>query len=219
MIVVIKMYLPLLLKGIGTTVVAWILAALGSFVVGALAGVVAGQPTSSTVLKRVIALYSFIAKGIPAYVQILIAYFVIPSVCNVTLSPFVAALLALIFCSSGYVTQIVKAGIQAVAQGQWDAAFVLGYSRLQTIRYIILPQALRIVLPALLGEAEQLLKSTALLATIGVTDLTRAGQNIISRELNPVSIYLLIAVIYLFFSACINGLVFIIQKRKRYGIR
>lgn len=212
-------YIPLLLKGIGTTVAAWLCAASGSFLVGVSAGIMSSQRDTSIIIRILIKAYTFIAKGIPAYVHILIAYFVLPIVCGVSFSPFVAATGALIFCSSGYVTEIIKAGIQAVPEGQSDAAFVLGYTRMQTIRYIIMPQALRMVLPALLGEAEQLLKSTALLATIGVTELTRAGQNIISRELNPLPVYLLIATIYLCFSALLYGLVIFVQQRNRYDKR
>lgn len=165
-------------------------------------------------VKKIISFYTFIAKGIPAYVQILISFFVLPSITGLHISGFTAATGALAFCSSGYVTEIMRGCINAIAQGQWDAGFALGYSRIQIIRYIIVPQALRIALPALIGECEQLLKSTCLLATIGVTEITRVGMNIISRELNPGTIYAIIACIYLGLSGLLHMTIAYYERRR-----
>jgi len=82
-----------------------------------------------------------------------------------------------------------------------------------------LPQTFKNITPALFGEFEQLLKSTSLLATIGITELTRTGMNIISRELNPVPVYLTIACIYLIFAAFVNLAVIYFERRLRYGQR
>ena len=208
------LYIPLIAKGVGVTLGAWVFSAFVSACVGMCLGVLSAQHMHYYSVKLVIKSYTFIAKGIPAYVQILIAYFVLPSLCGFSITPFFAACSALAFCSGGYVTEIICAGINSVDKGQWDAALVLGYSRFNTVKKIILPQALKTIYPALLGEYEQLLKSTSLLATIGVTELTRAGQNIISRELNPFSVYGMIACIYLFFSAVIHIVIYYLQQRK-----
>jgi ABC-type amino acid transport system permease subunit len=167
--------------------------------------------------QRAIALYTFIAKGIPVYVHILIAYFVVPLTIGINIPPFIAGTLALAFCSSGYVTDIISAGIDAVNEGQQQAAFVLGYTNLQCMQRIILPQALTIIRPALFGECEQLLKSSSLLATIGIVEITRAGMNIISRELNPIPVYIMIACIYLFFSALLCALKTYILSKETYA--
>jgi len=210
-------YASLLLKGSGITLAAWILASIGSLLLGSICGIASSRACSLPAFSYPIRLYTFIAKGIPAYVQILIAYFVLPSLLGITVSGFIAATGALIFCSGGYVTEIVRTGINSIPSGQWDACFVLGYSKWHALKRVIAPQVIRLILPILLGESEQLLKSTSLLATIGVTELTRAGMNIISRELNPLSVYLLIACIYLLFAAIINILIILAQKRMRYG--
>ncbi|MBY0353037.1 amino acid ABC transporter permease [Candidatus Babeliales bacterium] len=212
-------YVSQLAQGAGVTLAAWLVAGSMSIVVGTMLGILGSQKIGSNKLGTLLRTYTFITKGIPAYVQILIVYFVLPSLLGITLSGFAAAGIALAFCSSGYVTEIVRAGINAVPRGQWDACFVLGYSRLQTLRRIILPQAVRIVLPALLGELEQLLKTTSLLATIGVTETTRVGMNIISRELNPLPVYCSVACIYLIFSALLNLAMFYAERRMRYGSR
>jgi His/Glu/Gln/Arg/opine family amino acid ABC transporter permease subunit len=210
-------YLYLFLSGTGVTLAAWLFASILSVVVGTVLGLVSCRYFERRLARRIINIYTFIAKGVPAYVYVLIAYFVVPLIVGVKLSAFVAASLALAFSSSGYVAEIVRAGIDAVPRGQWAACFVLGYPLDATLSRVIMPQALRIFLPALLGELEKLLKSTSLLATIGVAELTRTGMNIISRELNPLPVYMLIAGIYLLFSGCLYLFKLWLERRIAYG--
>lgn len=212
-------YAPLLLKGALITCGAWVCAGVISLIVGTVMGIMSCRYLASPSSGIIIKCYTFIAKGIPAYVQILIAYFVLPALLGINISGFVAAIGALAFCSSGYVAEIIRSGINTIARGQWDASFVLGYPIKATLFRIILPQAFQNVLPSLFGEFEQLLKSTSLLATIGITELTRTGMNIISRELNPITMYLMIACIYLLFSAVLQLISMYIEKRGRYGNR
>lgn len=211
-------YIPLFLKGASITVAAWFIAGTLSLFLGTMLGIMSASAVGFSKVKALIKLYTFITKGIPAYVQILIFYFVLPSVLGIQISGFLAATIALALCSSGYVTEIVRASINAVPVGQWSACFVLGYTLPEAIVRIIMPQAVRVALPALIGELEQLLKSTSLLATIGVTEVTRVGMNIISRELNPLPVYAIIACIYLLFSAVLNMLM-IYSERRLYGYR
>ncbi|MGE0206893.1 MAG: amino acid ABC transporter permease [Candidatus Babeliales bacterium] len=212
-------YSKLLAQGMQVTLAAWFCAALISLILGTLFAIASCRALTSSKTYALIKLYTFIAKGIPAYVQILIAYFLIPALCGISLPAFAAACGALAFCSSGYVTEIIRAGINAVPKGQWQAAAVLGYSLPAQLKRIILPQAFRAIAPALFGEAEQLLKSTSLLATIGIAELTRTGMNIISRELNPVAVYATLAIIYLLFAAMLNSVLIVLEKRMRYGQR
>jgi polar amino acid transport system permease protein len=198
-------YISLLLKGTVTTLTAWLFAATISFIIGMCVALAGCRALANERMRRIATLYTFIVKGVPAYVQILIAYFVLPALIGINLQPFVAGVAALACCSSGFVADIIRAGIDAVPKGQWQAASVLNYSTYQTLVRIILPQAMRIILPALYGEFEQLLKSSSLLATIGIIEITRSGMNIISRELNPVPVYLAVAAIYLLLSALLLG--------------
>jgi His/Glu/Gln/Arg/opine family amino acid ABC transporter permease subunit len=211
------LYIPLLCKATLITIGAWIVSGTVSLIVGIVMGVLSCRFVVSNRLSKAITCYTFIAKGVPAYVQILIAYFVVPALFGVNIPGFVAASGALAFCSSGYVTEIVRAGINTISRGQWEACFVLGYPISKTLYYIILPQALKNVLPALFGELEQLLKSTSLLATIGISELTRTGMNIISRELNPIPVYLCIACFYLLLSALLQWISVSVEKRISYG--
>jgi polar amino acid transport system permease protein len=140
-----------------------------------------------------------------------------PTMLGINIPGFLAANLALAFCSSGYTAEIVRAGINTIPAGQWEACLTLGYSLSAALRGIILPQTIRNILPALFGEFEQLLKSTSLLATIGITELTRTGMNIISRELNPLPVYLTVAGIYLLISAVLQGVMFWSERGWSYG--
>jgi len=212
-------YIPLFLQGSLVTVTAWLCAATISIFIGTILGLCTSPRLGFPVIARFVRLYAFVTKGVPAYLQILIFYFVLPSLLSISLSGFCAATLALSFCSSGYVIEIIRSGLTAIPEGQWDAAFVLGYSKRATVVRIILPQLFRMIIPALIGECEQLLKSSSLLATIGVTELTRVGMNIISRELNPLPVYCAVALIYLLFSALLTSLMVYAQQRVRYGYR
>jgi His/Glu/Gln/Arg/opine family amino acid ABC transporter permease subunit len=210
-------YYFLICQGMAMTFAAWMCAGLLSLIFGILLGIINCRRLATPLSSAIIGVYTFVAKGIPAYVQILIAYFVIPQALGLQVTAFVAAVGALVFCSTGYVTEIVRSGMNTIAGGQWDACFVLGYSMPATLRRVILPQALKNIMPALLGEFEQLLKTTSLLATIGITELTRSGMNIISRELNPIPVYCIIACIYLIFSGLLQLLMVYLERKGLYG--
>lgn len=212
-------YIPLILQGVAITITSWLIAGTISLCIGIIIGAASCRYLTTPWMTRITTLYTFIAKGIPLYVQILIAYFVLPAFLGINLSGFVAGLCALTFCSSGYVTEIIRSGINTIPQGQWDACTVLGYPLQSTLTRIIFPQTFANILPTLLGEFEQLLKSTSLLATIGVLDLTRAGMNIISRELNPTPVYLIIACLYLVFSFAAHCMSSALEKRIGYDYR
>ncbi len=209
-------YIPLLLQGFAGTVFSWFFATLISFFLGSCIGFLTSNFFQKTPFKRFLGVYIFIARGVPVYLQILIFYYVIPSFFAIHVAPFYAATAALAFCSSGYVAEIIRAGFNAVDSGQWQAAFVLGYSMRQALVRIIIPQVLHIVSPALFGEIEQLLKSTSMISTIGVVEITRVGLNIISRELNPIPVYCSIACIYLFLSFLLQRMNVFFESRMNH---
>lgn len=206
-------YFSLFSYGAAISIGAWISASFISLFIGTLIGIISCNYLTTPLITALVKTYTFIAKGIPAYVQILIAYFVLPSLLGINLPGFIAATAALAFCSSGYITEIIRAGINSIDTGQWQACFALGYPLQKTLLRIILPQAFTNILPALFGELEQLLKSTSLLATIGVAEITRVGMNIISRELNPLPVYFTVAGIYLLLSGFLQLLNIYIERR------
>jgi polar amino acid transport system permease protein len=203
----------LLLKGAATTLQLWILALSISLGVGILLGILRSKRARVGFASTIIDAITFVLRGVPFYVQLLIVYFVIPELLGISISATSAAVLSLGFCSAAYASQIIKGGMNAINAGQWEAGYVLGYSTWQTVRYIILPQVIRIVIPALVGEADQLLKSTAIISSLGILELTGVARNIIAREMNPLTMYMAIACIYLCISSVLNVCGNLLERR------
>jgi His/Glu/Gln/Arg/opine family amino acid ABC transporter permease subunit len=203
----------LLLQGAIKTLQLWIFALSISLSIGTLFGIVRSKRARVGFASTIIELITFVLRGIPFYVQLLIAYFVIPELLGISISATSAAVLSLSFCSAAYASQIVKGGMNAIGAGQWEAGYVLGYSTWQTVRYIILSQVIRFVIPSLVGEADQLLKSTAIISSIGIMELTGVARNIIAREMNPLTMYVAIACIYLCISSVLNFCGNVLERR------
>lgn len=204
--------LPLLLKGAWMTLRILLISGSMSLCLGAFMGISMCQRLRSP-LSPFVEGVTFILRAVPFYVQLLIAYFVLPDALHLNLDAFTASVLALGICSSGYTAQVVRGGINSISAEQWDAAATLGYSTGHCLRYIILPQMLRASLPSLTNELDALLKSTAILSAIGLLELTRMGMNIVSREMEPLTVYLAVAVFYVLLSGGINILSRQIEKR------
>jgi len=195
---------PLLIKAAGMTIQLWLGAAIISLCLGCLFGVLRSKNVRVLGISQTLDFATFVLRGVPFYVQLLLAYFVVPDLIGINPSAFVCAVISLGLCSAAYISQIIRAGINSISEGQWEAAFVLGYSKPQALRFVIIPQVLRNVLPAINGELDQLLKSTSILSSIGVLELTRAALNIISIQMQPVPVYLSVAAIYLTMSMALN---------------
>lgn len=192
---------PLLLRGMLATLQLWLAALLIAVFVGVIWGVLRSKALRMPLVAQACDFITFILRGIPFYVQLLLAYFVVPSILNIDVPAYVAAAGALGLCSAAYISQIVRGGIDALNPCQWEAAKVLGYSTVQTLRFVIIPQAVKNIFPALTGELDQQLKSTAVFSTIGILELTGAGKNIISHEMNPIAMYTAVALLYLCLSS------------------
>lgn len=204
---------PLLFQGAAMTCALWLTASIISLLAGTIAGAVRCLRMRIAYISEFFDLITFVLRGVPFYIQLLIAYFVLPDLLQINVPTFVIASLALGLCSAAYVSQMIRGGLNAIADGQWEAAQALGYSQLATLRFIIIPQVIRAISPSLIGELDQLLKSTSILSTIGVLELTRAGMNIIAREMNPISMYAAIAIIYLAMSTCLNIVGYWLEQR------
>ncbi len=189
--------LPLLLQG----ALATIEIALVSIAIGLCGGVLLGVLNCNRMRVPLLAyaLNSFVwvIRGTPLFVQVLIVYYALPEVTGVSLSPFTAGVIALGVNSTAYISEIVRGGINAIPEGQWEAAYVIGLTPWQTLKGIILPQMLRINLPSLTNELTALIKETSILMVIGVAELTKVSRDIVARELDPMTIYLAAAVLYL----------------------
>ncbi len=203
-----------LARGAGVTILAAILAILLGIIGGMLFAIVGARKVfAPQIIKWLIAGYVFVVRGTPMYVQILIFYFVVPELLHVPFSPFMAGVLAVGCNSIAYVSEILRGTMNALPDGQWEAAHVLGYSRFQTLRYIVLPQVFRMALPSLANEGITITKDTSLLAAIGVLEVTRIAQNMNANLLKPIPIFLGVAIVYLLITSIISMVVSYLEKR------
>jgi len=135
-------------------------------------------------------------RGVPLVMVIFWIWFIVPQLLRVPIPEYGVALTAFVIFEAAYFGEIVRAGIQSVPRGQVEAATALGLTRAQTMRFVVLPQAIRNMVPSLVTQMIVLFKDTSLASIIGYVDLTKAAQIVNNREIRPFELYLFIAVVY-----------------------
>jgi len=209
-------WLPLIIQGTVMTVAVSCLALVIGMAFGVVLGIGSCNKFKHAVCGPIISFYVVIMRGTPLYVQVLIVYYVLPEILGINISAFGAGVLALGCNSIAYVTEIFRCGINTVPSGQWEAAYVLGYSSIKTLSLIILPQAFKNILPALMNEISSLIKESSILSAIGLLEITRVAINMSAKTLDPMGVYLCVALIYLFLTTMI---LFIAKKcEKKLGV-
>ena len=203
--------LPLLLAGAGVTIEITAIAVGLGFIFGLITSVC--RLSGVKVLQVIAVCYVNIIRGTPMLVQIFLIYFALPLVIGERINPFVAAVAACSINSGAYVSEIFRAGIQSVDKGQMEAGRSLGLSWMQTMRYVILPQAFKHVIPPLGNEFISMTKETSLVSVIGFEELTRRGQLIIAKTYGSFEIWLTVAAIYLVMTLTIARLVSYLERR------
>jgi polar amino acid transport system permease protein len=189
--------MPLLLRGCLTTIFISAVGIFFGFLFGLVVGVLDSNRIRNKWLSPFLRCYVAIFRGTPLFVQLLIVYFALPEVLGLQLSPIAAGIITLGLNSTAYLGEVIRSGINAIDRGQWDASYILGYSTWQSLRYIILPQSLRAVLPAITNEFASLIKESSILMVIGVPELTKLSKDIVAHNLKPMEIYALAALFYL----------------------
>ena len=206
--------LPALLVGALATLRITALSIAVGLVIGLGAGLARVWPNSF--LRSISSAYIELIRGTPLLVQIFLVYFGLPAL-GLNLDPFVAGVLAMGINSGAYVGEIVRGGIESIAQGQMEAALSLGMSWWQSMYYIVLPQALFRILPSLGNEFIALLKDSSLVSTIAIAELTRTGQIIITRTFKSFEIWMGVALFYFVMTYAISRIVRYSEKRMRYS--
>jgi polar amino acid transport system permease protein len=167
---------------------------------------------SNSLVGRVISRgYLEVIRNTPLLVQLFFIYFVLSPVFDI--SAFTSAVLALSLFEGAYASEIFRAGIVSIHQGQWEAAFSIGLNTRHTYRFIILPQAIRRIIPPLTSQAVSLIKDSALVSTIAIYDLTMRGQTIIAETFLVFEIWFTIAAMYLIITLILSLTVFYMEKR------
>jgi polar amino acid transport system permease protein len=172
---------------------------------------------SGSVLARTVSrAYLELIRNTPLLVQLFFIYFVLSPIFD--LSRFFSAVLALSLFEGAYASEILRAGIVSIHKGQWEAAYSLGLSTWDSYRWIILPQAVRRVLPPLTSQAVSLVKDSALVSTIAVYDLTMRGQEVIAETYLAFELWFTIAAIYLTITVALSSLVAVMERRIRVAV-
>ncbi|MBD0370726.1 MAG: ABC transporter permease subunit [Pyrinomonadaceae bacterium] len=169
---------------------------------------------SSKILAAPAAVYVEVMRGTPLLVQILFIYFVLPSF-GVNIPAFWSGIIALTLNSAAYISEIFRAGILSIDVGQMEAARSLGMTYAQAMRRIILPQTFRRVVPPLTNEGIALLKDSSLVTIIGLTELTRTGQELASRYAAPLTIWPVVAIFYLLLTFPLTRVAEYLERRWR----
>lgn len=197
--------LPILLMGAGVTIEITAFSVAIGFFIGLFVGI--ARISQFKILRIMAAVYADCIRGTPLLVQIFLIYFALPMAIGQRVEPFIAAVAACGINSGAYVSEIFRAGIQAIDVGQMEAGRSLGLTWWQTMRFIILPQAFKNILPPLGNEFIAMLKDSSLVSVIGFEELTRRGQLIIAQTYGSFEIWMTVAVLYLIMTMAISRIV------------
>ena len=200
-----------ILQGTGVTIAVTLVALPMGFLIGLILSIVSvygGKAASAAA-----GIYSTVMRGVPPLVLLFILYFIISG--SINLSPFWAGSLSLGIISSGYQLEILRGALQSVGSSQMMAARALGMTRIEAIRYIILPQALRIVIPSWANEASVVLKDSSLVYALGVPEIIRRAQYISASTYEPFLALSAAAIIYFVLVFATNRFLDLLEARVR----
>ena len=189
--------LPVLLKGLQLSLTIYGIVIILIFPLAILVAI--GKVSGSQILKRILSLYTWIWRGTPLLLQLFFIYFGLPHF-GIKLSPMVSVVIAFVLNVGAYEAEIIRAGIESIDKGQYEAAKALGMTYVQTMRRIIIPQTIRRVLPATCSEALLTFKDTALVAAIGMGDLLRSAKEVVTTDFR-ITAFFIAFIIYLFISS------------------
>jgi len=204
-------YWPVLLKGFEMTVALSLLSLLAGVVLGFVFGM--ARAGRNRWLVQAVGLYIDLFRGTPFLVQLFIVFFVLP-VFGLDLSAFASGVVALSNEAACFIGEIVAAGIKAVPSGQSEAAASSGLTRAQQLRLVVLPQAVRIVTPALVGQFVLMIKDSSVVSAIGLLDLTRSGWMIVQTTPYGLMVFGIVGLCY--FIIC-YPLIYLSRRMERRG--
>jgi polar amino acid transport system permease protein len=197
------------LDGIGVTVETSVISFVLILVLGLIGGL--GRIARQPFIHWLATIYVEVIRGIPLLVQLMAWYFAVPPLIQ-TLGGFLGiealksfqvnqpiawAIMGITFCYGAYMSEIYRAGIQSIQKGQMEAARSLGMTQFQAMRFVILPQAFRVILPPVGNEFISLLKDSSLISTFAIEDLTRRGREFGSTSAKPIETWIMVALLYL----------------------
>ncbi|WP_420299724.1 glutamine ABC transporter permease GlnP [Edwardsiella tarda] len=202
--------IPLLLEGAKLTLWISVLGLLGGLVIGLAAGF--ARAFGGWLSNHVALLFIELIRGTPIVVQVMFIYFALPMMMPLRIDPFTAAVVTIMINSGAYIAEITRGAVLSIHSGFREAGLALGLSRRDTLRYVIMPLALRRMLPPLGNQWIVSIKDTSLFIVIGVAELTRQGQEIIAGNFRAMEIWSAVAVIYLIMTLALS---FVLRRLER----
>jgi polar amino acid transport system permease protein len=211
--------------GLVITVLLTVISMVFIILVGIIGGL--GRIATNPIIHLISTLYVEIIRGIPLLIQLIWWYFAFPIVIQATgrfihvqflaeyrSNALLLAVIGLVICYGAYMSEIFRAGIQSIPKGQIEAARSQGMTYMQSMRYVILPQAIRVVLPPVGNEFIMLLKDTSLVSVVAVADLTRRGNEFMAAHFNALEVWTFVALLYLVMTLLAARLISWLEKRR-----
>ncbi len=213
--------------GLLVTIIVTLLSFVFVLGLGMLGGL--GRLSKNRAVHLAASLYVELVRGIPLLVQLIWWYFAFPvlikrlggilhfqPMADYKANAIVLAVVGLVFCYGAYMSEIYRAGIQSIPKGQMEAARSLGMSYFQSMRHVVMPQAIRVILPPVGNEFISLLKDSSLVSVVAVADLTRRGREFMSANFNPIEVWTVVALLYLIMTLFSARVVSFLEKRTRF---
>lgn len=201
-----KILLPGLTMTIPLTAISFFFALIIALIVAMI------QFAHVRVLRQMALFYVWVIRGTPLLVQLFVVFYGMPNI-GILIDPFPAAVIVFSINEGAYMAEIIRAALESVPAGQMEAGRCVGMTYLQTMRRIILPQAMRTAFPSLSNSLISMIKDTSLAANITVTEMFMATQRIVARTYEPLALYIEVGLIYLLFCTVLTKLQSVGEKR------
>lgn len=202
--------MPSLLTGLVETLKIFALTLIFSLPLGLI--ISAGAMSRNVLIKGVSNIYVWLFRGTPLLLQLFFFYFFLPQITPIEMDRMTTAIFTFVLNYAAYFGEIYRAGIQSIDRGQFEAGKSLGFSHVQTMRYIVLPQVFKRILPPISNEVITLVKDTALVAALAVPELLKNARDAANRDGNPLS-FAVAAAIYLLITAVLTIISRKLEKR------
>ena len=212
---ILKNSLPSLIDGIQVTIKISAISLFFAFIIGIIFGIL--SISKSKILRGIANAYLYIIRGTPLMIQALFIYFGLAPLIFGRTNAIVCGVVALSLNAGAYMSEIFRAGIQAVDFGQMEAARCLGLSYFKTMQKVILPQAIRVMIPSIINQFIVTIKDTSILTVITIRELTLSGQIIVARNFKPLETYAIIGAMYFILITILSVLSQYIERRLKRG--
>ncbi|MCG6658433.1 glutamine ABC transporter permease GlnP [Halomonas campisalis] len=210
---IISGFLPQLIAGARVTLYITVVGLAGGMLIGALVGLM--RAYGGHLINGIAFVYVEVIRGTPIVVQVMFLYFALPVLASIRIDPMTTAILAIMINAGAYIAEIVRGAVLSISRGLTEAGLSIGLPRWKVVVHIVGPLAFRRLIPPLGNQCIVSLKDTSLFIVIGVSELTRTGQEIMASNFRAVEIWTAVAVFYLIMTGTLTMILRMIEKRMR----